>query len=54
MAERIVRVHVLRAADAFQLAAALTAAVGDPSSVEFVSLDERLIEAAAREGFAIG
>jgi len=54
VAERIVRVHVLRAADAFQLAAALTAAVGDPSSVEFVSLDERLIEAAAREGFAIG
>jgi uncharacterized protein len=52
LAERIVRVHVLRAADALQLAAALTAALGDPSAVEFVCLDERLNEAAAREGFA--
>jgi uncharacterized protein len=54
LAERIVRVHVLRAADALQLAAALTAALGDPSAVEFVCLDERLNEAAAREGFAFG
>lgn len=52
-AERMLRVHVLRAADAFQLAAALTVADDDPSTLEFVSLDQRLKDAAAREGFLI-
>jgi predicted nucleic acid-binding protein len=52
-AERILRVHALRAADALQLAAAITAAVDDPASLEFVSLDERLKDAAAREGFPV-
>ena len=52
-AERTLRVHVLRTADAFQLAAALIAAAEDPSSLDFVSLDERLKDAAAREGLRI-
>jgi predicted nucleic acid-binding protein len=43
--------HSLRAADALQLAAAITAA-GVPPRIPLVTLDERLAEAAAREGFA--
>ena len=50
-AERMLRVHPLRAADALQLAAALAASERDPPSLEFVSLDERLLEAASKEGF---
>jgi hypothetical protein len=46
-------VHPLRAADSLQLAAALVAAERDPASLTFVSLDERLSEAATREGFPI-
>ncbi len=53
VAERMLRVHLLRAADALQLAAALTAAAGDPSTLALVSLDQRLNDAAAREGFRI-
>jgi len=53
IAERMLRVHVLRAGDALQLAAALTAALNEPSAVDFVSLDERLKDAAAREGFRV-
>ena len=53
LAERMLRVHVLRVAGAFQLAAALTAADDDPSVLAFVSLDERLKGAAAREGFRV-
>ena len=52
-AERLLRVHVLRAADALQLAAALTAAADDPASLDFVSLDQRLKDAASREGFRV-
>lgn len=48
-ARRLVRVHDLRAADAFQLAAAATAAEG----VELVTLDERLAIAARREGLPV-
>lgn len=51
IAERILRVHPLRAADALQLAAAVVAAEQDPPSLEFVSLDDRLNEAAMKEGF---
>lgn len=50
-AQRLLRVHPLRAADALQLAAALVAADGEPPSLPFVCLDERLSEAALREGF---
>lgn len=50
-AQRLLRVHPLRAADALQLAAALLAAEREPATLEFVSLDERLNAAAQREGF---
>ena len=52
-AERLLRVHTLRAADSLQLAAAITAADHDPSTLEFVCLDERLSAAARREGFVV-
>ena len=53
MAQRLLRVHPLRAADSLQLAAALAVAEGDPSGVGFVCFDARLNRAASREGFAI-
>jgi uncharacterized protein len=52
-AQRLLRVHPLRAADALQLAAAIVASEQDAASLPFVCLDERLGEAAAREGFPI-
>jgi hypothetical protein len=45
--------HPLRAADAAQLGAALLVADGDPSTLSFVCLDERLAEAADREGLRV-
>jgi len=51
-AKRLVRVHDLRTADALQLAAALFVAEARPSTLEFVSLDDRLAAAARREGFS--
>jgi len=52
-AQRLVRVHDLRAADAFQLAAARAASDGTPETLPFVTLDERLAIAASREGFPV-
>ena len=52
-AERMLRVHALRAADAMQLAAALIAADHDPGRLEVVCLDQRLIEAGHKEGFLL-
>ena len=52
-ARRLLRVHALRAADALQLGAAVVAAEGQPSSLEIVTLDERLAAAARREGFTV-
>ena len=52
-AERLLRVHPLRAADTLQLAAALVAADHDPATLEIVCLDERLAAAARREGFTV-
>ncbi|MDQ3587132.1 MAG: PIN domain-containing protein [Actinomycetota bacterium] len=52
-ARRLLRVHRLRAADALQLAAAVVAAEGHPASLEVVTLDAWLIEAARREGFVV-
>jgi hypothetical protein len=52
-AERCLAVHPLRAADALQIGAALIWARERPQGVEFVSLDTRLREAAAREGFTV-
>ena len=53
LAQRLLRVHPLRAADGLQLASALVAAEEDPSSIGFVCFDGRLNQAASREGFAI-
>ena len=52
-AQRLLRVHPLRAGDSLQLAAAIIAAEHEPATLEFVSLDERLNEAASREGFRV-
>lgn len=52
-AERMLRIHPLRAADSLQLAAALIAADHDPTTLEFVCLDSRLAGAARREGFIV-
>jgi uncharacterized protein len=52
-AERLLRTHPLRAADSLQLAAAIAAADGEPATLEFVCLDERLSSAARREGFQV-
>lgn len=53
VARRLLRVHPLRAADSLQLGAAWMLADGDPDSVTVVSLDDRLREAARREGFPL-
>jgi predicted nucleic acid-binding protein len=53
LASRLLRVHALRAGDAFQLAAALVAAEGHPATLAFVTLDERLALAAEREGLRV-
>lgn len=50
---RLLRVHPLRAGDALQLAAALLAAEGRPSTLEFVCLDARLLAAARVEGLRV-
>ena len=52
-AKRLLGLHSLCAADALQLAAALTAAYDDPFGWDFVCLDERLAAAARREGFTV-
>lgn len=52
-AVRFLRVHPLRAADALQLAAAFIAAERRPSSLELVTLDDRLATAARKEGFVV-
>ena len=52
-AQRLLRSHVLRAADALQLAAAIEASAGAPGTLPFVCLDERLADAAHREGFVV-
>jgi uncharacterized protein len=52
-AERIVESYPLRAADALQVGAAITAAEDDPTGLEFVTFDENLAHAAEREGFRV-
>jgi predicted nucleic acid-binding protein len=52
-AVRFLRVHPLRAAGALQLAAAFVAAERRPSSLEVITLDERVAAAARREGFVL-
>ncbi len=52
-ARRLLRVHNLRAADSLQLAAMVAASEGQPASLQVVSLDDRLIEAAEREDLEV-
>lgn len=52
-ARRLLRVHSLRAADALQLGAAVVASEGEPATLEIVTLDDRLRDAARREGFVV-
>ena len=52
-AMRFLRVHPLRAAGALQLAAAFTAAERRPAALQLITLDERLADAARKEGFAL-
>jgi predicted nucleic acid-binding protein len=50
---RLLATHPLRAADAMQLGAALVAASDRAEGRDFVCCDERLREAATREGFRV-
>jgi predicted nucleic acid-binding protein len=52
-AERLLRTHPLRAADALQLAAAIIGADYEPDGMGFYTSDTRLAEAAAKEGFKV-
>ena len=52
-AERLLAVHPLRAADAFQLAAAVEWCQRQTRGAGLVSFDARLREAAYREGFSL-
>ena len=52
-ARRLLESHSLRAADALHLAAALVVFEERPAGIEFVTLDNRLAEAADKEGFAV-
>ncbi len=52
-ARRLLALHPLRTADSLQLAAALVACNERSELLPFVTLDDRLAEAAGREGFAV-
>jgi len=52
-AGRLLALHPLSAADALQLAAALVAVEEKTRGFAFVTLDDSLAQAAAREGFAV-
>lgn len=52
-ARRLLALHPLRAADALHLAAALVACDEAPELLAFVTLDDRLADAARREGFRV-
>ncbi len=52
-AVRLLEVHPLRAADACQLASVLVATQEDPDRVSLICFDERLKEAAIKEGFVV-
>ncbi len=53
VAVRLLRMHPLRTVDALQLAAAIAGAEDHPETLPFVTLDDRLAEAAEREGFVV-
>jgi uncharacterized protein len=53
VATRLLRTHLIRAADALHLAAARVASEDDPTRLDIVTLDDRLADAARREGFRV-
>ena len=53
LAVRLLRRHVLRAADSLQLASAIYLQEKAGASVEFMTFDRRLAEAALAEGLAV-
>jgi predicted nucleic acid-binding protein len=53
VARRLLRVHSLRAADALQLAAAYRVSERRPPTLEIVTLDDRIRQAALKEGFVL-
>jgi hypothetical protein len=53
VAIRLLRGHPLRAGDAWQLSAAIIASEDNPATLPFVTLDDRLAQAAEREGFTV-
>ena len=53
LAERLLAVHPLHAADALQLASTLVWSSGIPDQRPFYCLDGRLSDAARKEGFAV-
>lgn len=53
LAQRLLRVHALRAADAMQLGAAMLWAGTRTQSCTLLTFDDRLAAAARREGFAV-
>ncbi|MBI2997811.1 MAG: type II toxin-antitoxin system VapC family toxin [Deltaproteobacteria bacterium] len=53
IAERLLAVHPLRAADSFQLAAALQWCQRQTADMHLVSFDARLRQAAYKEGFTL-
>ena len=53
LADRLLAVHPLRAGDALQLAALLAASEERPAELPFVTLDDRLADAARKEGFPV-
>jgi hypothetical protein len=53
LAEQLLGIHPLRAADALQLAAALIWCNRHPRGKVFISGDEKLLEAAEKEGFNV-
>lgn len=52
-AKRLLGLHALSAGDAMQLGAALSAVYDNPTGWDFVTLDQRLADAARREGFTV-
>ena len=50
---RLLQVHTLRAADAMQLASVLVATQEDTSKLPIMCFDDRLKQAAKREGFIV-
>jgi predicted nucleic acid-binding protein len=53
LAVRLLRLHPLRAADALQLAAASLASEDDPPTLTVLTFDDRLAQAAQRQGFLV-